>query len=241
MKWTLWRSLKAQAQYVLLALIHKVYVLRAGWQTRAPLWRLLIHDWTKFAPAELPHYGRQFFGDKGDPDGWQRAWVHHQNHNPHHWDYWVNRTITKGPKGGQQAVGVLMPQWVVREMVADWMAASRAYEGRWPTLDSWPWLERQMPTLRQFMHPDSYVEALALVCSVLRYETRPRYPFWRREGEYFPYGVSFQWYRGMKTSMMRVHIQTLGRRVTLGLWYGQVWHFERRLVRENDKHHHPRR
>lgn len=79
-------------QYFLLTLKHKWYVFLAGLKTGAPLYNLIVHDWTKFTWAELPHYQRQFFGDKGNPDGFAAAWLHHQNHNPHHWEFWLPRT-----------------------------------------------------------------------------------------------------------------------------------------------------
>jgi hypothetical protein len=41
---------------------HKAFVFRAGLRTRAPLVRLLLHDMSKFGPAEVHHYARQFFG-----------------------------------------------------------------------------------------------------------------------------------------------------------------------------------
>jgi len=71
---------------------HKAFVLRAGLKTGAPIWRLVIHDWSKFTPAEAPHYGRQFFGARDDPEGFARAWLHHQNANPHHWEFWISRS-----------------------------------------------------------------------------------------------------------------------------------------------------
>ena len=60
---------KPTLKYIWLTVKHKVFVFRAGLRTKAPLWRLIIHDWSKFTPSEAPHYGRQFFGDKSDPEG----------------------------------------------------------------------------------------------------------------------------------------------------------------------------
>jgi hypothetical protein len=135
-------------RYLRLTCRHKWYVLQAGRRTGANWFDLLIHDWSKFTPAEAPHYGRQFFGAMDDPDGFAAAWLHHQNHNPHHWEYWI-------PRAGRDAtMGVdplPMPERYVREMVADWMAASRAYDGRWPTADNWPWLAANWDKMR--LHP----------------------------------------------------------------------------------------
>lgn len=151
---------RATLQYLWLTIKHKAFVLRAGLWTKAPLWRLVIHDWSKFMPSEAPHYGRQFFGDKGDPAGFARAWLHHQNSNPHHWEYWIPRSAHNRGDGDKEPLE--MPEWAVREMAADWMGASRVYEGRWPTPESWPWLEKNLGTIR--VHPntiDAIVRILA--------------------------------------------------------------------------------
>ena len=127
-------------QYIWLTIKHKWHVFRAGLKTKAPIWNLIIHDWSKFTPAEAPHYGRQFFGPADDPIGFSMAWLHHQNLNPHHWEYWIPRTGHN--RGGYQDGEPLpMPERYVREMVADWLGASRAYEGSYPeNILRWKWL-----------------------------------------------------------------------------------------------------
>lgn len=141
-------------KYFWLTLKHKWFVFLAGLKTKAPLWRLVIHDWTKFTPWELPHYQRQFFGKADDPEGFMRCWLHHQNHNPHHWEYWVPRTVhAKCPKAFLDNKPIPMPEWAVREMVADWLGASRAYEGVWPQPGKWPWFEKNIFKIR--VHPET--------------------------------------------------------------------------------------
>lgn len=203
-------------KYAWLTIKHKAFVFRAGLRTRAPLWRLVIHDWSKFTPSELPHYGRQFFGKKDDPSGFAAAWLHHQNHNPHHWEYWLTRSghtkandtagdgryVIRGTgDGGQmwlydtfkevevgewvhddlggpnwiamrteqrrlnaQPQPMPMPPWAVREMIADWIGASRAYEGHWPDLRDWTWLNANRP--KMILHPDT-VKVLNFVLTSL--------------------------------------------------------------------------
>lgn len=109
---------------------HKWFVLLAGLELGGiPLWRLLIHDLSKFMPSEFLPYQRQFVGDKSDPEGFAVAWLHHQNSNPHHWEYWITRSDHS--KGGSGAVDncLPMPETYVREMVADWIGAGRTYTG----------------------------------------------------------------------------------------------------------------
>jgi hypothetical protein len=154
-------------RYLWLTLKHKVFVLRAGLKTRAPLWRLIIHDWSKFTPAEAPHCGRQFFGTKDDPEGFARAWLHHQNANPHHWEYWISRS---GHDRAKHLSGALrMPMWAVREMVADWMGATRAYEGTWPEdWESWRWLRANLRSkVLPRVHSQTSQDILSVLVEVL--------------------------------------------------------------------------
>ena len=135
--------------YFWLTIKHKWFVLLAGLSTKTPLWRLIIHDWTKFTPSELPHYQRQFFGKADDPKGFMTAWLHHQNHNPHHWEYWIPRSGHKRcDPPYEDNKPCTMPMWAVREMVADWLAAGRTYEGKWPKLDNWTWLNKHLSKMQ---------------------------------------------------------------------------------------------
>lgn len=167
-------------KYIWLTIKHKAFVFRAGIKTGAPIWRLLIHDWTKFTPSEAPHYGRQFFGDGGDPLGFAQAWNHHQKHNPHHWEYWF--PITGHDRGGYPGMEPLpMPDWAVKEMVADWYGASRAYEGSWPydrPLHEWRWFTENFPKIRKQMHPATQDRVLGILSrkfaeDVLPYQRSP--------------------------------------------------------------------
>jgi len=107
-----------------------------------PIWRLVIHDWSKFLPCEFGPYANFFYGEwtplvaepRGPKDyavavetrnAFDGAWLHHQHLNPHHWQHWVLREDSG-------AVKLLeMPERLWREMVADWMGAGRAITGKW--------------------------------------------------------------------------------------------------------------
>ena len=108
---------------------HKWFVLLAGLRTGAPLWRLLIHDYSKLSPAEWRPYVAKFYGALSEEPhvraSFDAAWLHHQHHNPHHWQHWILR------KDDGDTKALRMPQKLVREMVADWMGAGRAITGRW--------------------------------------------------------------------------------------------------------------
>ena len=148
------------ARYLRLVLEHKWYVLLAGLRTGAPLGNLLIHDWSKFTPAEAPHYARQFYGGGGDPLGFSQAWNHHQKINPHHWEYWV--LVAGHGRGGYADGSALpMPESCVREMVADWLAATRVFDGAWPeSMETWEWWQKSFSRLR--LHEETRAMALAI-------------------------------------------------------------------------------
>ena len=137
---------------------HKWYVLIAGWRLKVPLWRLLVHDLSKWSLAEFTPYACQFYGDKGDIEGFSRAWLHHQNYNRHHWEYWISRS---GHNQGSANGALPMPEVAVREMVADWMAAGRVYNGRWHDLHNftWFWENRHKMT----MHPRTWARLLMVL------------------------------------------------------------------------------
>ncbi len=140
-------------RYFILTIKHKWYVFLAGLKVGAPIWHLIIHDWSKFFPSELPHYGRQFCGKGDDPLGFATCWLKHQNRHPHHWEFWVSRS---GRQFNNEPLP--MPLWAVREMVADWVGASRAYEGFWPDRHNWIWLQKKLPGM--ILHPTTkaYIE-----------------------------------------------------------------------------------
>lgn len=78
--------------------------------------RLFNHDASKFTISEFPFYACKFHGDGDDPSGFKSAWLHHFKVNDHHWNHWVKDGIPH-----------VMPEVAIREMVADWLAASVQY------------------------------------------------------------------------------------------------------------------
>jgi hypothetical protein len=134
-------------------LLHKWYVFRFGLKTGAPIWRLLIHDWTKFTSAEIFAYAERFCGANASQMAFALAWNHHHKANPHHWEYWIPVTSHRlSPIAAGDPLP--MPEWAVREMVADWLGADLAYGGKPPvSLAEWDWYNRERPHIR--LHPDS--------------------------------------------------------------------------------------
>ena len=157
-------------KYFFLILKHKWFVFWAGLKVRCPILLLLIHDWTKFLPCELPHYQRQFFGKADQPDQFIKCWVHHQNHNPHHWEYWIPRTghnRCKPPYPDNKPIP--MPEKYVREMVADWLGASRAYNKKKVDINNWEWFEANYKKIQPNLHPQT-IKILKKVLKEIGYE-----------------------------------------------------------------------
>lgn len=124
--------MKPHLHYAWYVIRHKWFVLVAGRRVKAPLWRLLIHDWSKMSRAEWSPYVRSFYGpwkySERPPEvvaTFDAAWLHHQHKNPHHWQHWVLREDSGATKALE------MPEGFIQEMVADWMGAGRAITGRW--------------------------------------------------------------------------------------------------------------
>lgn len=123
---------------------HKFFVLIAGLKTGAPLWRLLIHDWSKLSRAEWGPYVRRFFDESNErPGEFDAAWKHHKEHNPHHWQFWLGGN-------GYELEPAEIPDHFVREMIADWMGAGRAITGEWEVLD---WYEKNRG--KMVLHPST--------------------------------------------------------------------------------------
>lgn len=56
--------MRRHLEYLSYVLRHKWFVFKAGLQTKAPLWNLIIHDWSKFLPHEWCGYVDNFYPRK---------------------------------------------------------------------------------------------------------------------------------------------------------------------------------
>ncbi len=80
------------------------------------------HDDTKFSREEYFSYDKYFYGGNRSHkviNDFDYAWLHHQNSNPHHWQYWV---LVNDDDGKNKALE--MPDRFVLEMIADWWSFS---------------------------------------------------------------------------------------------------------------------
>lgn len=104
--------------------VNECYRLLTGKELRDDYRNMITHDRSKYSSDEYGAYDEYFYPSDGskvgeDPkrkEAFQYAWLHHQNCNPHHWQYWVDI-------GGKDDIKALkMPLDCVYEMVADWGA-----------------------------------------------------------------------------------------------------------------------
>lgn len=139
-------------------LVHKWLVFLAGRVTGVPLWRLIIHDWSKFTPTELFGYAGNI-GGVTSKERWAKSWLHHLHHSPHHPEHWVlswrgnpdfyNET---GQPVARFVTVLPMPKTYVREMIADMMGSSKAYTGSWSIAE---WLNQNGPDMH--LHDETIV------------------------------------------------------------------------------------
>lgn len=146
---------RAHLAYLRYVVRHKWFVFRAGIKMRAPLWRLVIHDWSKLTPAEWTPYVHAFYRPdierQNKQPAFDAAWLHHQHRNPHHWQHW----LLQEDDGALKTLE--MPPALVREMVADWMGAGRAITGRWEVAE---WYAKNRDKIKLAPRTRAQVEAL---------------------------------------------------------------------------------
>ena len=82
------------------------------------------HDKSKYDKEEYDAYDAYFYGPGERPPeiqaAFNKAWLHHQHNNPHHWQYWV--LVNDEPTEG--TVALEMPEEYIYEMIADWWTFS---------------------------------------------------------------------------------------------------------------------
>lgn len=133
-------------KYINYVVRHKHYVFIECLKLGVPV-RGLLHDMSKFRPSEFKVYADYFYGKEkprrivGSPcvlrscykgvytqedlkRDFDTAWLKHQHRNKHHWQYWV-LNYDDG-----STVCMDMPARYVKEMVADWVGAGKAINGK---------------------------------------------------------------------------------------------------------------
>ncbi len=93
----------------------------------------ILHDMSKYSPAEFLVGAKYFQGDRSPNNaereaiGYSGAWLHHKGRNRHHYEYWIDYSTHANPGG---MVPVPMPDKYIAEMIMDRIAASKVYKGK---------------------------------------------------------------------------------------------------------------
>ena len=93
--------------------------------------RGLLHDLSKYSPAEFFAGVRHFIGTHSPNEGeravkgYSAAWMHHKGRNRHHFEYWTDYSPQT-----KLVEPVKMPIVFVKEMFCDRLAASKVYQGK---------------------------------------------------------------------------------------------------------------
>jgi hypothetical protein len=115
----------AYVKYFTYLFKHKWYVFIACCRMGI-IWRGIKHDWSKFLPSEFVHYANWYYRVNQSKDcveyrrKYQMALLKHFNRNDHHWEYWML------PISNKNCTVFKMPTPAIKEMVADWIGASKA-------------------------------------------------------------------------------------------------------------------
>ena len=105
------------------------------------------HDASKYDEEEFDAYAEYFYGDsktKEIEEAFDLAWLHHQNCNKHHWQYWVL----------QKDSGATIPQPMsyeyIIEMICDWWSFSWKSDDLFEIFD---WYKSHKSTMK--LHKDT--------------------------------------------------------------------------------------
>ena len=107
------------------------WLVRGGCFRVGLYWQGLVHDLSKYAPAEFLIGAKYYQGTRSpnaaerEDKGFSEAWMHHKGRNRHHYEYWTDMDrVTRNYES------VPMPRKFLVEMVMDRRAACKTYQGK---------------------------------------------------------------------------------------------------------------
>ncbi len=118
------------------------------------------HDKSKYSPEEFNAY-RDYFHPIGkepteeDKAKMDLAFLHHQNINPHHPEYWV---LVDNDLPSPYIKVLPMSNIAIAEMLCDWVAMGMKFNGT-----PYRWLESRKKYYLQKMHPDTFKKVSEIV------------------------------------------------------------------------------
>lgn len=144
-------------------LTHKYWVFHYGRKLGMSWWQLFKHDLSKLSPVEFWESVKYYKGTSSPipackaEKGFSMAWQHHKGRNPHHYEYWTDNYDTG-------ITLIPMPFKYVEEMLADWFAAGRTYQGPNFTYES----QRQWWEHKKTLNPSINPHTIALIDAFFR-------------------------------------------------------------------------
>jgi hypothetical protein len=152
-------------KYLINVIRHKWFVFLEACKLGVPFLGI-IHDISKFLPDEFFPYARYDFANFGNnkPEtqlAFDKAWLKHQKRNKHHWQYWLLMNDSGGAikfpeKSFKQVEPLPMPEKYIKELVADWKGAGRAYGNP----DTKGWYKHNKPKIILHQETEKCVEEL---------------------------------------------------------------------------------
>lgn len=139
----------ADLKYLWYVLRHKWFVLVAGRKLGCNTFQLILHDISKFSKDEWTPYVNRFFRKHDNKSQFYKALLHHYEHNPHHWQFWLD-PITDKPHD--------IPIYYIKEMLADWMGAGRVQTGSY---DICTWYAKNQNKIQ--LHPITRIVVESLI------------------------------------------------------------------------------
>jgi len=122
--------MKKHFRYLWYVIRHKWFVFVECCKLGIP-WLGIIHDWQKLTFMEWRAYSWTFSAGYAwdERPEWlvkefDYAWLHHQKFGKHHWQYWLLVQDSDEPKCLE------MPYKYILEMLADWIGAGKAINGK---------------------------------------------------------------------------------------------------------------
>ena len=105
------------------------------------------HDASKYDEEEFDAYAEYFYGGsktKEIEEAFDLAWLHHQNCNKHHWQYWILQ------KDSGATIPQPMPYEYIIEMICDWWSFSWKSDDLFEIFD---WYKSHKSTMK--LHKDT--------------------------------------------------------------------------------------
>ena len=152
--------LKAVFGHLKTVLIHKYWVFYYCCKLGIP-WQGLLHDLSKFSPYEFIESVKFYQGGKRSPikaakeiKGYSIAWQHHKGRNKHHYEYWTDN-YDKG------TTCIKMPYNYALELIADYLGAGKAYNGRgFNFKDELDWWRNHVKTIKMHDETKAFVTSI---------------------------------------------------------------------------------